>query len=98
MCIDRYFGNFETWHLAESLGLNHIVNFEEANDEVERKKKRKKGKEAEEILKVAWRLTLKVVFISYDDLFSAVTPLDSKLLLYLQGKKIKELELGWEEQ
>jgi len=53
VCIDRYFGNFETWHLAESLGLNHIVNFEEANDEVERKKKRKKGKEAEEILKVA---------------------------------------------
>lgn len=80
------------------------MNLEDTSDKVERKEEKKEGRKRqkrclkvakEEILKVAKRLTIKMVFVSYTDLLSPIAPLDSTLL-YFRGEKNKEHELGWE--
>lgn len=64
------------------------MNLEDSSEKVERREEKKGGRKENirEILKVVRRLTVKMVFVSYSDLFSPIAPLDSTLL-YVQGEK-----------
>lgn len=71
------------------------MNLEDASDKVERKEEKKEGRKRQKkyLIIVARRLTVKMVFFSYSDLFSPIAPLDSTLL-YLQGEKIRNMDLS----
>lgn len=71
------------------------MNLEDASDKVERKEEKKEGRKRQKkyLIIVARRLTVRMVFVSYSDLFSPIPPLDSTLL-YLQGEKIRNMDLS----